>query len=117
MLMSLKAGSLGLTLTCANHLILLDPWYNPAVEQQAIDRVYRIGQCKPVSIYRLVMRRSIEERILDLQEKKREIHRNAFKEEASSKSKQARLDSIRALIGSLEEDGSEWDLEIKFILC
>ena len=70
-LISLKAGGIGLNLTAANHVFLLDPWWNPAVEEQAIDRVYRIGQRRPVTVLRAVMEDSVEGRILRLQEKKR----------------------------------------------
>lgn len=70
-LISLKAGGYGLNLTAADHVILLDPWWNPAVEAQAIDRAHRIGQQRIVTAYRLAMRGTVEERILALQAKKR----------------------------------------------
>jgi superfamily II DNA or RNA helicase len=70
-LISLKAGGYGLNLTAADHVILLDPWWNPAVEAQAIDRAHRIGQQRVVTAYRLAMRGTVEERILALQQKKR----------------------------------------------
>lgn len=70
-LISLKAGGYGLNLTAADHVILLDPWWNPAVESQAIDRAHRIGQQRVVTAYRLAMRGTVEERILALQVKKR----------------------------------------------
>ncbi|MBK9033008.1 MAG: DEAD/DEAH box helicase [Myxococcales bacterium] len=73
MLLSLKAGGTGLNLTEADHVFLLDPWWNPAVEDQAADRAHRIGQDKPVMIYRLVARDTVEERVLALQDKKRAI--------------------------------------------
>jgi SNF2 family DNA or RNA helicase len=73
MLLSLKAGGLGLTLTAADHVYILDPWWNPAVEDQAADRAYRIGQEDPVIVHRLVAQDSIEERILELQQRKREL--------------------------------------------
>jgi superfamily II DNA or RNA helicase len=72
-LISLKAGGVGLNLTAAGYVFLLDPWWNPAVEAQAIDRAHRIGQSKPVIAYRLVARDTVEERILSLQEKKRAL--------------------------------------------
>ncbi len=68
MLISLKAGGVGLNLTAADHVFLCDPWWNPAVEEQAADRAHRIGQDKPVMGYRLVAADSVEERILALQE-------------------------------------------------
>ena len=73
MLLSLKAGGTGLNLTATDHVFLLDPWWNPAVEDQAADRAHRIGQDKPVMIYRLVARDTVEERVLALQDKKRAI--------------------------------------------
>ncbi len=72
-LISLKAGGTGLNLTAADYVYLVDPWWNPAVEQQAIDRTHRIGQTKPVFAYRTVCRDSIEEKMLLLQEKKRAL--------------------------------------------
>lgn len=71
MLVSLRAGGVGLNLTRANHVYMLDPWWNPAVEEQAIDRVHRIGQTRAVTVRRCVMADSVEGRILRLQEKKR----------------------------------------------
>jgi SNF2 family DNA or RNA helicase len=73
MLVSLKAGGTGLNLTAADHVFLLDPWWNPAVEDQAADRAHRIGQERPVMVYRMVAKDTVEERILALQEKKRAI--------------------------------------------
>ncbi len=75
-LISLKAGGYGLNLTAADHVILLDPWWNPAVESQAIDRAHRIGQQRVVTAYRLAMRGTVEERILALQAKKRGLQEN-----------------------------------------
>jgi superfamily II DNA or RNA helicase len=72
-LLSLKAGGSGLNLTAADYVIHLDPWWNPAVEQQASDRAHRIGQTRPVTVYRLVLADSIEERILALHGAKREL--------------------------------------------
>jgi SNF2 family DNA or RNA helicase len=73
MLVSLKAGGTGLNLTAADHVFLLDPWWNPAVEDQAADRAHRIGQERPVLVYRLVAEATVEERILALQASKRAI--------------------------------------------
>ncbi|XP_015074495.1 ATP-dependent helicase rhp16-like [Solanum pennellii] len=70
-LMSLKAGGLSLNLTVASHVFLMDPWWNAAVERQAEDRIHRIGQFKPTRIVRFVIENTIEERILELQEKKK----------------------------------------------
>ncbi len=73
LLVSLKAGGTGLNLTAADHVFLLDPWWNPAVEEQAADRAHRFGQERPVMVYRLVTKDTVEERILALQESKRRI--------------------------------------------
>jgi SNF2 family DNA or RNA helicase len=73
MLVSLKAGGTGLNLTAADHVFLLDPWWNPAVEDQAADRAHRIGQERPVLVHRLVAEATVEERMLALQEKKRAL--------------------------------------------
>ena len=73
MLVSLRAGGTGLNLTAADCVLLLDPWWNPAVEDQAADRAHRIGQDKPVVVYRLVAERTVEDRILLLQERKRAL--------------------------------------------
>ena len=70
---SLKAGGTGLNLTAADHVFVLDPWWNPAAEDQAADRAHRIGQDKPVFVYRLVARDTVEERILELQKRKRQL--------------------------------------------
>ena len=72
-LVSLKAGGVGLNLTAAEYVFLLDPWWNPAVEAQAIDRSHRIGQTKPVFAYRLIARGTVEEKVLALQQTKREL--------------------------------------------
>jgi len=72
-LISLKAGGTGLNLTSADHVFLLDPWWNPATEEQAADRAHRIGQDKPVFVYRMVAENTVEERILVLQEQKRKL--------------------------------------------
>jgi SNF2 family DNA or RNA helicase len=72
-LLSLKAGGTGLNLTRADHVVHVDRWWNPAVEDQATDRAYRIGQTKPVQVHRLVMRGTLEERIALLLEHKRSL--------------------------------------------
>lgn len=73
LLCSLKCGSVGLNLTCASRVILLDPWWNPQIQEQAVDRVYRIGQTKPVDIYEFTVKDTVEENILRLQERKRQL--------------------------------------------
>jgi len=72
-LISLKAGGFGLNLTSADYVYIVDPWWNPAVENQAIDRCYRIGQDKHVIAYRMICKDTIEEKIMDLQQKKKQI--------------------------------------------
>ena len=72
-LISLKAGGFGLTLTEADYVFLLDPWWNPQAEEQAVDRTHRIGQDKPVMVYRLVSADTIEEKVMALKEKKAEL--------------------------------------------
>ena len=72
-LVSLKAGGVGLNLTGANNVIIYDPWWNPAVENQAIDRTHRIGQTKIVNVYRLISEHSIEQHILKMQIDKTEL--------------------------------------------
>ncbi len=80
-LISLKAGGTGLNLTAADYVYLLDPWWNPAVENQAIDRIYRIGQDKKVFAYRMICKNTIEEKILDLQAKKKKLAANIIQAE------------------------------------
>ena len=82
-LVSLKAGGLGLNLTAASYVFLLDPWWNPAVEAQAIDRAHRIGQTQPVFAYRLIAEDTVEERILELQREKRDLAEAIFTENAA----------------------------------
>lgn len=73
LLMSLKAGGVGLNLTAANVVILMDPWWNPSIEHQAIDRVHRLGQTKPVHVRRYIIADSIEEKILGIQDRKAKL--------------------------------------------
>ncbi|CAA6658431.1 unnamed protein product [Spirodela intermedia] len=81
MIMSLKAASLGLNMVAACHVLLLDLWWNPTTEDQAIDRAHRIGQTRPVTVSRLTVENTVEDRILALQEKKREMVASAFGED------------------------------------
>jgi non-specific serine/threonine protein kinase len=81
-LISLKAGGVGLTLTAADYVYLVDPWWNPAAEQQAIDRSHRIGQVKKVFAYRMICKDTVEEKILQLQEKKRSLAADLVADEA-----------------------------------
>jgi superfamily II DNA or RNA helicase len=79
-LLSLKAAGVGLNLTAADHVFLLDPWWNPAIEAQAIDRVHRIGQGRPVTAYRLVAEDTVEAKILALQAHKRALFDSVFED-------------------------------------
>ncbi|MEM7354297.1 MAG: DEAD/DEAH box helicase [Acidobacteriota bacterium] len=94
-LISLKAGGTGLNLTVADYVFLLDPWWNPAVEAQAIDRTHRIGQQRPVFAYRLIARGTVEEKILQMQAKKRELA-------------EAILSPGEGLMRTLSEDDLRW---------
>jgi SNF2 family DNA or RNA helicase len=76
---SIKAGGFGLNLTNANYCIILDPWWNPAVESQAMDRIHRIGQKKPVFAYRLLTKDTIEEKVDELQKKKKDLYDRILK--------------------------------------
>lgn len=96
-LISLKAGGTGLNLTAAEYVYLLDPWWNPAVENQAIDRIYRIGQDKKVFAYRLVCKNTVEEKILELQAKKRKIAADIIHTDESI-IKKLDIDDIRYLL-------------------
>ncbi|XP_062223083.1 helicase-like transcription factor CHR28 isoform X2 [Phragmites australis] len=90
MIMSLKAASLGLNMVSACHVLMLDLWWNPTTEDQAVDRAHRIGQTRPVTVSRLTVKDTVEDRILALQEKKREMVASAFGEDRSG-SRQTRL--------------------------
>ena len=83
-LVSLKAGGTGLNLTAADTVVLYDPWWNPAIEAQAIDRAHRIGQTKPVFVYRMVASGTIEEKILALQQRKATLAQALWSEDAAS---------------------------------
>jgi len=97
-LISLRAGGVGLNLTAADYVIHLDPWWNPAVEDQASDRAHRIGQERPVTVYRLIVRDSIEQKILDLHRTKRDLASDLLEgsEVSARLSEDDLLDLIRA---------------------
>jgi non-specific serine/threonine protein kinase len=82
-LISLKAGGVGLNLTAADYVYIVDPWWNPAVEQQAIDRTHRIGQTKNIFAYRMICKDSIEDKILQLQEKKKTLAKELITDDSS----------------------------------
>ncbi|MGB3008240.1 MAG: SNF2-related protein [Chitinophagaceae bacterium] len=82
-LISLKAGGVGLNLTAADYVYIVDPWWNPAVEQQAIDRTHRIGQTKNIFAYRMICKDTIEDKILQLQEKKRALAKDIISDDST----------------------------------
>jgi SNF2 family DNA or RNA helicase len=97
-LISLKAGGVGLNLTAASYVFLLDPWWNPAVEAQAIDRAHRIGQEQPVFAYRLIAENTVEEKIIKLQEDKRNLA-DAIVAGDSRVMKQLTAEDLKQLLG------------------
>jgi non-specific serine/threonine protein kinase len=82
-LISLKAGGVGLNLTAADYVYIVDPWWNPAVEQQAIDRTHRIGQTKNIFAYRMICKDTIEDKILQLQDRKRSLAKELIADDAT----------------------------------
>jgi non-specific serine/threonine protein kinase len=82
-LISLKAGGVGINLTAADYVFIIDPWWNPAVEEQAVDRTHRIGQTKPVFAYRFISNNTVEKQIVEMQDRKRELAQNIIGESAS----------------------------------
>lgn len=86
-LISLKAGGTGLNLTAADTVIHFDPWWNPAVENQATDRAYRIGQDKPVFVYKIVTKGTVEEKIIDMQSKKQALADSIYSDKSTGESK------------------------------
>ncbi|KAI0634006.1 SNF2 family N-terminal domain-containing protein [Trametes polyzona] len=104
-LISFKAGSTGLNLTCCNNVILVDPWWNPALEDQAFDRAHRFGQKRAVNIHKLCVQDTVEQRILELQEKKRALAAAAL---SGDKFKDMRL-GIDDLVALFRSDGHDDD--------
>jgi superfamily II DNA or RNA helicase len=96
-LISLKAGGFGLNLTEADYCFLMDPWWNPATELQAIDRTHRIGQTRTVHVYRLIAAHTIEERVLDLQARKAELFQSVLNDGDAGFGKRLDADDIRGL--------------------
>jgi superfamily II DNA or RNA helicase len=97
-LVSLKAGGVGLNLTAASYVFLLDPWWNPAVEAQAIDRAHRIGQKQPVFAYRLIAKDTVEERMLELQRSKRKLADAILDGEGGDAVSELTADDLRMLL-------------------
>jgi len=100
-LISLKAGGVGLNLTAADTVIHFDPWWNPAVENQATDRAYRIGQDKPVFVYKYIIENSIEEKILKIQQNKAELANALLSEEVSENKLSLTDDILNSLLSPL----------------
>ncbi|CAE6486307.1 unnamed protein product [Rhizoctonia solani] len=107
-LISFKAGSTGLNLTACNNVILVDLWWNPALEDQAFDRAHRLGQTKDVHIYKLTIPETVEERILKLQDAKRDLAKAALSGDKLSNNK-LRLDDIMKLFNKREHEDSDED--------
>ncbi len=101
-LISLKAGGTGLNLTAADTVIHYDPWWNPAVEQQATDRAYRIGQDKPVFVYKLITEDTVEEKILKLQEKKQALADGLYSDKETDAGIRFSADDLMDLLKPLE---------------
>ncbi|KAI8049793.1 SNF2 family N-terminal domain-containing protein [Gilbertella persicaria] len=97
LLISLRAGGVGLNLTCANRIIMMDPWWNFAIESQAIDRVHRLGQLKEVIVTRFIMTNSVEERILDIQDRKHVLVNELYMSRDEAKNR--KLDDLQLLFG------------------
>lgn len=95
----MKAGNAGLNLTAASQVIILDPFWNPFVEEQAIDRAHRIGQMRPVRVHRILIQDTVEDRIIALQEKKRELINTALDEKASKGITRLGVSELRFLFG------------------
>ena len=108
-LISLKAGGTGLNLTAADTVVHFDPWWNPAVEQQAEDRAHRIGQTKKVSVYRLVAAGTIEEKILELKARKRALVSSVLGEDAGGAKKLSKSRSRRSIRYRLTSVGARSD--------
>ena len=98
-LISLKAGGSGLTLTEADTVIHYDPWWNPAVEDQATDRAHRIGQDKPVMVYRLVMEDTVEQKMVELGAEKRKVAESALGRDATL-GKKLTMEDVERLLQS-----------------
>ncbi|KAG0623190.1 hypothetical protein M758_3G155200 [Ceratodon purpureus] len=97
-LLSLKAAGVGLNLVSASRVYMVDPWWNPAVEEQAMDRVHRLGQTRDVTVVRLIVTDSIEDRILELQERKRQLATCAFEKRSAEQQRLMRIQDVQLLM-------------------
>ncbi|KAJ7076375.1 SNF2 family N-terminal domain-containing protein [Mycena belliarum] len=111
MLISLKAGALGLNLTVANNVFLMDPWWQDGIEAQAIDRTNRIGQTKPVHVYQLIAENTVESKVLEIQNRKKKLIQEAFsgmkRTETQRQQKEARLQDLIELFGLRQQAASQ----------
>ncbi|KAJ7497414.1 P-loop containing nucleoside triphosphate hydrolase protein [Mycena latifolia] len=111
MLISLKAGALGLNLTVANNVYLMDPWWQDGIEAQAIDRTNRIGQTKPVHVYQLIAENTVESKVLEIQNRKKKLIQEAFsgmkRTETQRQQKEARLQDLIELFGLRQQAASQ----------
>ncbi|KLO20367.1 hypothetical protein SCHPADRAFT_897662 [Schizopora paradoxa] len=111
LLISLKAGALGLNLTVANNVYLMDPWWQEGIESQAIDRCNRIGQKKPVHVYQLIAENTVESKVLDIQKKKNNLISEAFsgmkRTETQRQKKEARMQDLIALFGVRQQQATQ----------
>lgn len=98
LLASLKASGTGINLTAASRVYLMEPWWNPAVEEQAMDRVYRIGQKEEVKVVKMIANDSIDERIMLLQEKKQKLAKEAFRKKGKDEKREINLADLRTLM-------------------
>ncbi|XP_058107417.1 putative SWI/SNF-related matrix-associated actin-dependent regulator of chromatin subfamily A member 3-like 1 isoform X2 [Magnolia sinica] len=98
LLASLKVAGTGINLTAASRVYLMEPWWNPAVEEQAMDRVHRIGQKDEVKVVRLIVRNSVEERILELQERKKNLAKGAFGKRGGKEQRQMHVEDLRTIM-------------------
>ena len=105
---SLRAGGTGITLHAADYVFLLDPWWNPAVENQAIDRVHRIGQERRVFVYRMITEGTVEQRIQQLKKEKRELFENTLGHLGSAKDLSAHFSDLEDLARLLPAGGGSW---------
>eukprot|EP00026_Physarum_polycephalum_P000850 Phypoly_transcript_00851.p1 GENE.Phypoly_transcript_00851~~Phypoly_transcript_00851.p1 ORF type:complete len:1234 (+),score=266.85 Phypoly_transcript_00851:200-3901(+) len=96
-LLSLKAGGVGLNLISASRVYMMDPWWNPAVEDQAIDRVHRLGQTRPVEVIRFVIKGTVEEKIMKLQQRKTEMAASALEAKSKAELQEMRLEELNLL--------------------
>ncbi|KKF96010.1 putative SWI/SNF-related matrix-associated actin-dependent regulator [Ceratocystis platani] len=98
MLASLRAAGVGITLTSADTVILADTWWAPAIEEQAIDRIHRLGQTKPTTVYRLVVKDTVEEKVIIIQDEKRKLFGEAFQETFKTLSRDVAQNMVRQLL-------------------